>query len=285
MAKLLSTPGVSAVVAHQCAFGLHTSTPAGGQAPAQKPTRFMSSAPAMLDALSKRCPGGHSHASLLGGTRARDAAVYPPGLCAAIAQGAAEQLRRDNRACGIRAVRAWHDARGRHPVHGNIPVRGEPTEVQCAAAQGNTGDEDEQLAAWAPGEVYDEITGAALPPSLVQAARAEEIKFMLEWGVWQRAPIADCWRETGKAPIGSKWVDVNKGDSAKPLVRSRFVVKEIATYKTDDFFAATPPLEALRLLLAMAASSEHDIKVEVLDACRWASVPYTHQTLPTKRIL
>ena len=89
---------------------------------------------------------------------------------------------------------------------------------------------------------------------------------MLNWGVWKRALITDCWAETGKAPIGSKWVDVNKGDANKPQIRRRFVVKEIATYKSDDFFAATPPLEALRLLLSMAASSGHDIKVEVLDA-------------------
>jgi hypothetical protein len=105
-----------------------------------------------------------------------------------------------------------------------------------------------------------------LPPSLVRQARAEEIKFMLDWGVWERAPIANCWRDTGKAPIGSKWVDVNKGDATKPLIRSRFVVKEIATYKTDDFFAATPPLEAFRLLLSLAASGARDTKIEVLDA-------------------
>jgi hypothetical protein len=43
-------------------------------------------------------------------------------------------------------------------------------------------------------------------------------------------------------------------------------VKEIATYKSDDFFAATPPLEALRLLLSLAASGGQDTKVEVLDA-------------------
>ena len=89
---------------------------------------------------------------------------------------------------------------------------------------------------------------------------------MLDWGVWKRAPITECWAETGKAPIGSKWVDVNKGYAKKPQIRSRFVVKEIATYKTDDFFAATPPLEALRLLLSIAASSGQDIKVELLDA-------------------
>ncbi len=37
-------------------------------------------------------------------------------------------------------------------------------------------------------------------------------------------------------------------------------------YKTDDFFTATPPLESLRLLLALAASGAQDIKIEVLDA-------------------
>jgi hypothetical protein len=259
IARLCSTPGVGVVVAHQCAFGLQTSVLGGGQAPAKKPTRFMSSSAAVLDSLSRRCPGGHSHAPLLGGNRARDAATYPPGLCEAIAQGASEQLGRDNRARGARAVQAWHGARELHAVRA-------ATEVHCEAAQGRTYHEDEQLAAAVMGETYDEITGAALPPDLVKQARAEEIKFMLDWGVWKRALITECWAETGKAPIGSKWVDVNKGDATKPQIRSRFVVKEIATYKSDDFFAATPPLEALRLLLSMAASSGHHVKVEVLDA-------------------
>jgi hypothetical protein len=89
---------------------------------------------------------------------------------------------------------------------------------------------------------------------------------MLDWGVWERAPTSECWRDTGKAPVGSKWVDVNKGDATAPLIRSRFVVKEIATYKTDDFFAATPPLEAFRLLLSLAASGPRGTKIEVLDA-------------------
>ncbi len=139
------------------------------------------------------------------------------------------------------------------------------TEVQCKPSQSRVRDEDAELAVWSVGEIYDEITGAALPPDLVRQARAEEVKFMLDWGVWERALITDCWRETGKAPIGSKWVDVNKGDAMKPLIRSRFVVKEIATYKTDDFFAATPPLESFRLLLSLAASDAQE-KIEVLDA-------------------
>ena len=56
MTKLLATSGVGAVVAHQCAYGLQSSTPGGGRAPAKKPTRFMSSAPAPPAALSKKPP-------------------------------------------------------------------------------------------------------------------------------------------------------------------------------------------------------------------------------------
>ncbi len=50
------------------------------------------------------------------------------------------------------------------------------------------------------------------------------------------------------------------------MISSRFVVKEIATYQTDEFFAAPPALEAFRLLWCWAASDAQDIKLEVLDA-------------------
>ncbi len=64
--------------------------------------------------------------------------------------------------------------------------------VHCGEASGSVKDEEEELAAWPAAVVYDEITGAALPPRLVQQARAEEVKFMLDWGVWERALVTDC---------------------------------------------------------------------------------------------
>jgi hypothetical protein len=262
VAKMLAQDGVDAVVAHLCEFGLQTTSAEGEKRAARKPTRFMSSSPAILQALARRCRGGHVHAPLIGGTRAKDAAVYAPGLCKAIAEGAAEQLRRDDRAYCIASVASPAHLRA---VRGSRPAPAS-LEVHCSEAQQRTRDEDEELAAWPEKQTFDEITGAVLPADLVKQARAEEVKFMLEWGVWERALVSDCWRETGKPPIGSKWVDVNKGDATKPLIRSRFVVKEIATYKSDDFFAATPPLEALRLLLALAATGGEDTKLEVLDA-------------------
>ena len=49
-------------------------------------------------------------------------------------------------------------------------------------------------------------------------------------------------------------MDHNKGDTENPKVRSRWVAKDIAKWKDDSMFAATPPLEALRLLLSDLAT-------------------------------
>ena len=65
-----------------------------------------------------------------------------------------------------------------------------------------------------------------------------------------------CWDKTGKAPIGVRWVDINKGDKIHPEYRSRLVAKEIKkdTSSAPDMFAATPPIEALRFIMSCAAS-------------------------------
>jgi hypothetical protein len=54
VSKLMARSGVDSVVAHMCQFGMMTSAAGGDQAAAKKPTRFMSSAPAILEALSRR---------------------------------------------------------------------------------------------------------------------------------------------------------------------------------------------------------------------------------------
>jgi len=120
-------------------------------------------------------------------------------------------------------------------------------------------------------EYYDEATGRRLPPDLVRAARREEVNVMLGWKTWERVDRAEVWRRSRRQPLKTRWVDVNKGDEQKPDVRSRLVAKEIAFRRSDDFFAATPPLEALRLLLSDLASrlgrgTRSEIKMMVIDA-------------------
>ena len=76
---------------------------------------------------------------------------------------------------------------------------------------------------------------------LTKAARAEEFTEIHRMGVYEKVPIEQCLRQTGRMPVGTRWVDVNKGDLNNPKVRSRLVAQEIARSKQPELFAATPP--------------------------------------------
>ena len=89
---------------------------------------------------------------------------------------------------------------------------------------------------------FDNVTQEPLVPSLVMQARSEELRYFDEMGVYEYATIDDCIRDTGRQPIGTRWIDINKGDSAHPNYGSRLVAKE---YKVDirpELFA-TPTTE------------------------------------------
>ena len=43
--------------------------------------------------------------------------------------------------------------------------------------------------------------------------------------VYCKVPLEECWRETGRKPIGVRWVDINKGDKSNINYRSRIVAK------------------------------------------------------------
>ena len=80
--------------------------------------------------------------------------------------------------------------------------------------------------------------------------RAEETAEFHKREVYDKVPVSQCWERTGKAPIGVRWVDINKGDSINPENRSRLVAKEIKKDIRNDLFAATPPLEAKKALFS-----------------------------------
>ncbi|CAK0828348.1 unnamed protein product, partial [Prorocentrum cordatum] len=94
-------------------------------------------------------------------------------------------------------------------------------------------------------EFYNDLTGVPLDAEKVKAARRSE----------------DCYRELGRKSLSVRWVDIDKGDSSWPDYRSRLVVQETKAQSTiagDDVgavFAATPPLECLRLVCSLVMSS------------------------------
>lgn len=102
----------------------------------------------------------------------------------------------------------------------------------------------------------------------VRKARGEEIEYIHKMKLYDEVPTAECYQKTHKAPISVRWIDISKGDTERPNFRSRLVAREINTYKRDDLFAATPPLEALKLLLSMAASGNTGEVIMINDVSR-----------------
>ena len=233
VARLRRDPRVGEVVGDQCRYGLRTRGPGGALLPARKPTRFLSSAPAILDELSLRCRGVHLHQPLLGGGRTSAAAVYPPGLCRAILRGAELQLQHDRGAIPACVQKAVDEGVGLYDLHPESAAQlsqsdllGSVVDEGCMTpevAQTELQDEDVALrehgcTGWAPGGeagsegFWDEVSGEPLPTAQVQAARREEVAFMEEWKCWTRVTWEEAVRCGGRKPIQTRWVDVNKGD-------------------------------------------------------------------------
>ena len=84
--------------------------------------------------------------------------------------------------------------------------------------------------------------------------------------VMTEVPLEQCWLETNAKPVGPKWVDINKGDDARVELRARLVAMELKSQQVragisrDDVFSATPPLEAVRLLLSMMMTEKKVVK-------------------------
>ncbi len=280
MVSVATLPGVEVRRGHQCVHGLRDVDDHGREGPVKKETGWMSNCTEILDAVALLCPNGdlvargkkpaHEHVLLIGGGRARRAERYPPGLIAAVLRGLRNHLRRVRGKYNIGAmdtgptaeepevddqIRDWIDENG---------------SVTSAGASHGSADDDD------PGAI-DEVTGLPLPAGAVREARREEVEYMeSKLHVWDVVPVDQCWAETGKPPIGTRWTELNKGDAEHMLVRSRLVAQETKRRSTIDpsdtaaVFAASPPLEALRLLgsLAMSTDPRDEMVLRFLDISR-----------------
>ena len=112
-------------------------------------------------------------------------------------------------------------------------------------------DPEEEL--WA--SAWDDITGHSLDPKEVARARGKEMQYIHDKRVWTKIPRARA-RQNGWPVIATRWIDIDKGDPQNPNHRSRLVAKEFRRGAQDGVFAATPPLEAVRLLISDAATSD-----------------------------
>ena len=88
----------------------------------------------------------------------------------------------------------------------------------------------------------------------MRLARQEELEEIDKHKVFRKV-LRQVARDRGKRVIGTRWVDLDKGDEGAPSYRSRLVAKELRAFNpfaaTDELFAATPPTEAQNWLLSM----------------------------------
>ena len=88
--------------------------------------------------------------------------------------------------------------------------------------------------------------GLPLNPDMVKGARELFMQYMDELKVLEDSDRGTCMTETGRPPIPTDWVDIDKGDSIRPNYRSRLVCQETRGRSTIDVedlaatFAATP---------------------------------------------
>ena len=106
-------------------------------------------------------------------------------------------------------------------------------------------------------EVYrDECTNEVLPKELIHAAIQEELSYFNQH-VWEVTDKEGMKQLHDAKLVRCRWVLCYKGDAGQPDVRARLVACEVnyGGTKEDNFYAATPPLEAKKMLFAKFADA------------------------------
>jgi hypothetical protein len=125
-----------------------------------------------------------------------------------------------------------------------------------------TGAYDKTPANGYSGKYRDDVTKQILKDELVIQAREQELEFFTAKGVWEKRPRVEAFRKTGQKLVTVRWVDINKGDDEHPRYRSRLVARQLKCRDKsgESFFSPTPPLEALRTILSLTATTIGDRK-------------------------
>ena len=112
---------------------------------------------------------------------------------------------------------------------------------------------------------WDDLAGMQLNADKVIEARSKEIQYVRDMGVWKKIPRRTA-QARGWKVIKTRWIDINKGDDANPIYRSRIVGKSFNNEAMEGIFAGTPPLEALRAIIHEAATLRQgeDMRTKVI---------------------
>ena len=230
------------IVSPMCKFHMKAVGPDGQEGHVRKMTRWLTNSPAIAEELTGTCANElagkeiHRHIHLIGGGRAKAAQVYPVMLVNAVLRGLKKEMQ-------------------------NAKMINSLEEEFTGPSPDNYVEWEHEVATHAEAYV-DDVTGAPLDPELVQKARQEELDWLRREEVYERVPKSQC-EEKGAKLLKLKWLDINKGDEARPKIRSRIVTKEVKKAKApheqlsnDAVFASTPPAEAVATLFSLFMSGK-----------------------------
>lgn len=240
MQRIIQNPENIATRIHMCAYNMKIQDKHGNEF-IYKPTQFLTNSPLVAARLERKCDRTHKHAQLQG-NRTNKAAIYPEQLIDAVSVGINDQIRADQ--FDLNLIASIDIAK-------DTEILDELKRAQLNAAQCHEDIEPDEYA-------VDDVSGAFLDPKMIKKARQEEVDYVRTMRLYTKVPIKECIAQTGKQPIATRWVDVNKQDATNPLYRSRLVGKEFNTYNDMSLYAATPPTEALRLILHIAATNQKE---------------------------
>ena len=112
---------------------------------------------------------------------------------------------------------------------------------------------------------FDDITGKELPWHAVRKARELELKYMRDLGVYEKVAVA----KYGITPVDTKWVDTDMAFEEEPMqIRSRMCAREFKSDDRPDLYAGTPPLEALKARISIAAKHKETFSIMHIDVSR-----------------
>ena len=259
--EVMALAGVNMATVDMCVYGMRVDT-GPVQGPARKRTILMSNSNEVLKRIASVCPNAgedktlhHTHVPLEQG-RARRCQVYPRQFSRRICEGIAAEKKL--RQLGLMSM-ALMDC--------------DSIDVDMAVGRKASGDLHDGNGM----QAFDDTSGEALIPGMVKKARLEEMEYFRSMKVYEKVPIAECLSATGHKPIGVRWVDINKGDTANPNYRSRLVAKEFrGNDDRPEWYAATPPSECLKIMLHRMASNR---KYKLL----YADVSRAYFYAPTSR--
>ena len=86
------------------------------------------------------------------------------------------------------------------------------------------------------------------------------MKYLRDLGVYERVEERETTAQYQVTPVDLKWIDTNKASQRKPMqIRSRIVASEFKSEARPVQYAGTPPLEALKAIISIAAKSQTNI--------------------------